>query len=78
MRSSFPASITFHSLRHTFASWLVECDVDINTVQELIGHSSLESTQLYVHAYDPKKRSALDKSSFLGLKTGETAEHRRG
>jgi integrase len=41
--------IVFHSLRHTFASWLVKDGIPLYTVAELLGHSSLEMTRRYSH-----------------------------
>ena len=39
----------FHSLRHTHATWLVQDSVSIYEVQKLLGHSSIEMTQIYSH-----------------------------
>jgi integrase len=41
--------IHFHSLRHTGATWLVQRDVPIYTVQQLLGHSRVDMTQIYSH-----------------------------
>ena len=41
--------VVFHTLRHTFASWLVENGVDLYTVKELMGHESLTMTERYAH-----------------------------
>jgi site-specific recombinase XerD len=54
MRYRQAAGVTFsaHRLRHTFASDLVEADVPVTTIQKLLGHRWLETTQNYVTAND--------------------------
>jgi integrase len=41
--------VVFHTLRHTYASWLVESGVDLYTVKKLMGHSTIAMTERYSH-----------------------------
>jgi hypothetical protein len=55
------AGVTWHTLRHTFASRLVDRGVDIVTVKELLGHSSITVTMRYTHTNLESKRAAVEK-----------------
>ena len=48
--------VVFHTLRHTFASWLIQKGVTLEVVSKLLGHSSLQMTMRYAHL-DPVNQS---------------------
>lgn len=51
--------ITPHMFRHTFATNLLEADVDIRYIQEMLGHSSINVTKIYTHVAMSKQRDIL-------------------
>jgi len=60
------SGVTWHTLRHTFASRLVNSGVDIVTVKELLGHSSISVTMRYAHTNIESKRAAVGKLDGFG------------
>ena len=63
--------ITWHVLRHTFATHLAMNSEPLNTVQVLLGHSSIATTMRYAHATNQSLRSAIDR---LNPKNAPSAE----
>ena len=61
-QNNFSRSITPHMFRHSFATMLLDSDVDIRYIQQILGHSSISITQIYTHVSHSKQKEIL--SSF--------------
>lgn len=60
-KAGITKKITFHNARHSFAVMQLDLGTDIYTVSQLLGHSSLNSTQVYAKIVDEKKRLAANR-----------------
>ena len=56
-------NVTPHSMRHVFASRLINEGTDLVTVKELLGHASLSSTEIYTHTTPEKMRAATEQAA---------------
>lgn len=60
LKSGINPKLNFHSLRHTFASWLVQRGTSIYIVSRLLGHSDIKTTQIYAHLRSDDLMSAVE------------------
>jgi integrase len=58
--AKLPAGVSPHCLRHSYATWLLDAGVPIQTVRKLLGHALIATPQIYVHSNAAQDRTAID------------------
>ena len=62
MRAGLSELVSPHTLRHSFATHLVEGGADVRVVQELLGHASVNTTQIYTLVSDHRLRELYERA----------------
>jgi len=73
LRSGISKRVTTHTLRHCYATHLLEAGIDIKTIQHLLGHRCLSTTSIYLHVAGKAAESGERASDLLSVACGKAS-----
>lgn len=68
-------NLTFHTLRHTFGSRLIEKGADPVSVKNILGHANLKTTEIYLHSSIGQMKSAVELLDQKGTKSSQKMDN---
>jgi site-specific recombinase XerD len=73
-KTSIQKQVTVHTLRHTYATHLLEDGLDIVSIKELLGHAHIQTTMIYLHVAQPGRQAPFSPLDRLYLPIGQAGE----